>query len=233
MWGIVYVIGMILLIFLFFAIAESSRKSTLENYLPIMKEVDEKWRVVLKGLGNMTKKCSRCGESTFQIWNIYTNDSIEIRCKSCKKKRNIDRQLLILIKEENDIEISLTSLANRTVNRINTFQNKDAGWNNYTQYVDNFCFDFSYRAGKWWRSMTFRPQIPREPQNTDTSRYIKKEVKKKVWIRDEGKCVECGSTENLEFDHIIPHSKGGSNRTKNIQILCKSCNLKKSARIDG
>lgn len=52
-----------------------------------------------------------------------------------------------------------------------------------------------------------------------------------VWVRDDGKCVECGSREDLEFDHIIPFSKGGANTVDNIQILCKKCNLKKSDKI--
>ena len=52
-----------------------------------------------------------------------------------------------------------------------------------------------------------------------------------VWRRDEGKCVECGSNENLEFDHIIPHSKGGANTYRNIQLLCEYCNRSKSAKI--
>lgn len=55
-------------------------------------------------------------------------------------------------------------------------------------------------------------------------RHIPIEVKKKVWYRDKGKCQSCGNTENLEFDHIIPISKGGSNTEKNIQILCWRCN---------
>ena len=56
-------------------------------------------------------------------------------------------------------------------------------------------------------------------------------VKDKVWNRDSGKCVECGSKENLEFDHIIPVSKGGANTYRNIQLLCEHCNRSKSDNI--
>jgi len=54
-----------------------------------------------------------------------------------------------------------------------------------------------------------------------------------VWNRDGGSCVKCGSRENLAYDHIIPHSLGGSNSRRNLQLLCDSCNLKKSNKIGG
>jgi len=57
------------------------------------------------------------------------------------------------------------------------------------------------------------------------------DVKMFVWKRDQGKCVKCGSQINLEFDHIIPVSKGGSNTARNIELLCESCNRKKSNNI--
>lgn len=63
------------------------------------------------------------------------------------------------------------------------------------------------------------------------SRYIPRDVMSAVWQRDDGKCVECGSREDLEFDHIIPFSKGGASTVDNVQILCKKCNLKKSDKI--
>lgn len=60
---------------------------------------------------------------------------------------------------------------------------------------------------------------------------ILQDIMDAVWRRDEGKCVQCGSSENLEFDHIIPVSKGGANTYRNIQLLCEKCNRKKSNRI--
>ena len=63
------------------------------------------------------------------------------------------------------------------------------------------------------------------------SRRLTQDVKDKVWNRDGGKCVECGSNENLEFDHIIPFSKGGANTYRNIQLLCEKCNRSKSNKI--
>jgi len=60
---------------------------------------------------------------------------------------------------------------------------------------------------------------------------IPDDVKVAIWRRDGGVCVRCGSRENLEYDHIIPASKGGSNTLRNIELLCESCNRKKSNRV--
>jgi hypothetical protein len=60
---------------------------------------------------------------------------------------------------------------------------------------------------------------------------IPKAVQREVWRRDRGRCVECGSKENLEFDHLLPLSKGGANTVRNIQILCQECNRRKSDRV--
>lgn len=60
---------------------------------------------------------------------------------------------------------------------------------------------------------------------------LSNEVMSEVWIRDGGKCVECGSTEDLEFDHIVPFSKGGSCASENLRILCRQCNRKRGAHL--
>lgn len=60
------------------------------------------------------------------------------------------------------------------------------------------------------------------------ARLIPQKVKDQVWNRDSGRCVLCGSTDKLEFDHLIPFTKGGSNTYRNIQLLCEKCNREKS-----
>lgn len=62
-------------------------------------------------------------------------------------------------------------------------------------------------------------------------RHIPSKVKMSVWRRDEGKCVNCKSNERLEYDHIIPVAKGGSNTERNVQLLCERCNREKAAKI--
>jgi 5-methylcytosine-specific restriction endonuclease McrA len=60
---------------------------------------------------------------------------------------------------------------------------------------------------------------------------IPERVRHEVWRRDRGSCVECGSRARLEFDHIIPVSRGGSNTTRNIELRCEPCNRRKGARV--
>jgi 5-methylcytosine-specific restriction endonuclease McrA len=70
-------------------------------------------------------------------------------------------------------------------------------------------------------------------EKTESARRerIPDEVKRFVWQRDQGKCVRCGSNKRLEFDHIIPISKGGSNTERNIQLLCEKCNREKGGHL--
>ncbi len=46
-----------------------------------------------------------------------------------------------------------------------------------------------------------------------------------------GACALCGSTDNLEVDHVWPRSLGGPSTPDNLQVLCKACNQKKGASV--
>lgn len=40
-------------------------------------------------------------------------------------------------------------------------------------------------------------------------------------------CAYCGDNNNLEVEHIIPKSKGGTNSTRNLILSCRECNEQK------
>ena len=72
----------------------------------------------------------------------------------------------------------------------------------------------------------------REMGDIEHTRLIPTSVKLEVWKRDKGRCIICGSMDNLHFDHIIPYSKGGSSLvSENIQLLCARHNLEKRDKI--
>jgi hypothetical protein len=73
-----------------------------------------------------------------------------------------------------------------------------------------------------------------QPVNENTTYErprIPENVRIEVWRRESGKCARCGSREKLEYDHIVPVSKGGSNTARNIELLCEKCNRSKSNNV--
>ncbi len=52
-----------------------------------------------------------------------------------------------------------------------------------------------------------------------------------IFDRDGNRCLKCGSTRNLEIDHIVPIAKGGKTRKDNLQTLCHRCNAEKGIRV--
>jgi len=65
------------------------------------------------------------------------------------------------------------------------------------------------------------------------NRMIPAEIKREVYKRDKGRCVICGASDNLHFDHDFPFSKGGTSLSvTNIRLLCARHNLSKSDKIE-
>ena len=94
--------------------------------------------------------------------------------------------------------------------------------------------DAGRRLGLWRplpRRDDVRPEPPLSEQqvapNPRKRRAIPDRAKQFVWNRDGGRCVQCGSTDKLGYDHIIPLSRGGSNTARNLQLLCEECNRRK------
>jgi len=65
--------------------------------------------------------------------------------------------------------------------------------------------------------------------------YVPFKTKIRVARRDNYTCQICGKhlkDNEIEFDHIIPVSKGGSSEEHNIQLTCFDCNRDKSDQVD-
>ena len=66
-------------------------------------------------------------------------------------------------------------------------------------------------------------------------RYIPFKTKVRIVRRDNYTCQHCGKHLNdgeVEFDHIIPVSKGGSSEEHNLRLTCFDCNRDKSADVE-
>jgi 5-methylcytosine-specific restriction endonuclease McrA len=77
-----------------------------------------------------------------------------------------------------------------------------------------------------WRAALHRPArrrgVRRRRVWTDAER-------RQILERDGWACVQCGSTDELEIDHVIPFSRGGACTVANAQVLCGPCNRAKGA----
>ena len=56
-------------------------------------------------------------------------------------------------------------------------------------------------------------------------------TKKNIMVRDDFKCVYCGSTIQLTIDHIVPVSRGGKTSFENCVTACRKCNHSKGCQL--
>lgn len=75
------------------------------------------------------------------------------------------------------------------------------------------------------------------PVTHKTTRTPSKNLRTQVFERDNATCQICGANERtkpgvkLVLDHIVPYSKGGETTYDNLQVLCRSCNIKKNNKL--
>lgn len=65
--------------------------------------------------------------------------------------------------------------------------------------------------------------LPLGGARRERRRIIPTSVKMEVWKRDAGRCVVCGATDELHFDHDLPYSLGGTSvKAENVQLLASA-----------
>jgi hypothetical protein len=65
------------------------------------------------------------------------------------------------------------------------------------------------------------------------SRYVSQATRHAVWQRAHARCQCCGTQRNLELEHVKPFALGGTHELNNLQLLCRSCNLRRGVKTFG
>lgn len=93
---------------------------------------------------------------------------------------------------------------------------------------------YAEKISKWWKDNRDLGRVyhcrrtKRIKNNTDKNHFTKDDVKI-IYKIQKGKCVYCGVDlkDKYHLDHIMPLFLGGSNSKENVQLTCKTCNLRK------
>jgi 5-methylcytosine-specific restriction endonuclease McrA len=62
-----------------------------------------------------------------------------------------------------------------------------------------------------------------ESDMVEENRSIPKILRLEVWLRDKGKCTQCGAKDKMHYHHIKRFSDGGLHTKDNIKLLCAPC----------
>jgi hypothetical protein len=87
------------------------------------------------------------------------------------------------------------------------------------------------------RGLVSKPR--REPRPAKPA-HVPAHVKRAVWERDGGRCQWaldgggiCGSTHQVELDHVVPRGRGGPSTIGNMRVLCRTHNLLAARKVYG
>ncbi len=178
---------------------------------------------------------SKIHSALSSFYSLFFNNQEVLNLFNSARFKNINHELIAtsdMLKSAAGYSLDQDTIENFVSNKL-----KEVGYNNTHWKIKALIInEIEYMISVL--KVLVEPDFIPFDSNIDTNsteekpdRYISSNTKIAVWRRDNGQCVECGSKEKLEYDHIIPISKGGSNTERNIQLLCEKCNRKKSANI--
>jgi hypothetical protein len=89
------------------------------------------------------------------------------------------------------------------------------------------------------KGLVAKPRKEPPPSDPD-SRHVPAHVRRAVWIRDGGRCQFpmgdgriCGSTYQVEIDHIVPWALGGPTTVEKMRLACRGHNQLAARRVFG
>jgi 5-methylcytosine-specific restriction endonuclease McrA len=95
-----------------------------------------------------------------------------------------------------------------------------------TEMTRGRCPDCAREANRQREAQPYRREYQRVHHSAEYRR-----VRKAVFERDNHRCVDCGTTEKLQLDLVVPLAAGGAITVENGATRCGSCNPRRTARL--
>jgi len=175
----------------------------------------------------LVQPCSRCHEFTMLLLEASPNGrSIHYQCVHCSKKMHAPActpKAPALLEKLTEV----TTLEQKYRNAGSVHSQSIILFNQTSPHAPQQQSEYS----RITRELKFKAPAAPLPYEQTSRTPIPEAIRSEVWRRDMGKCVRCGSNQNLQFDHIIPVALGGATSVANLQLLCQSCNGSKGKKI--
>jgi 5-methylcytosine-specific restriction endonuclease McrA len=86
-----------------------------------------------------------------------------------------------------------------------------------------------------------REKLLLSKKTASKSRHVPAQVRRKVWLRDKACCSfinpitkkQCGSTFQLQIEHVTPFALGGNHTFDNLRLLCRAHNIHQAVETYG
>ena len=168
----------------------------------------EKQLEIFQDITNTTK--TECEEKIFKLKSYY--GVLKPLAKTVIKKTSND---------SSRVHVNLSSETLRKLEKIKNLTKEQDFDKIISLMADNY--------------INQKVEVKRETKNVPVrnSRYIPRKVKETIYKRANGECENCKSTYNLEYEHIVPFSMGGTNDVSNINLYCSNCNKRKAIKDFG
>lgn len=165
----------------------------------------------------------------YSLEDLDENLQADVAKRVHQKRQNLTQALNTGIKDSREpLDIARKSWFER---QINNFYPDDYPENIHQIFLDGSCNIFGHICPVFFTAEA----ITETSAERRRGRYIPFSVKVRVVRRDNYTCQKCGEhlkDDEVEFDHIIPLSKGGSSEEHNIRLTCFECNRSKGEVVE-
>ena len=156
----------------------------------------------------------------------YGQYSEDTSSMNIEKLKTIEKQIVKESIKKPNCDLSITIELYRSDLNGNIFEDKGKVF--YESAIKELLRRINQKRGDFYLDESVWNSICRVERGKVTNK-----LRFAIYERYNYMCRKCGSTENLEIDHIIPIAKGGKTTWDNLQTLCRDCNQLKGDNINS